>query len=88
MKTIKITRGVERVGSPPTIAPLRWSGETVPQARIGVFVLTALLSGIGMGCDSYANKLKRDEAIASLEVLREEWRGGASSWSSSPTSAT
>ena len=72
MKTIKITRGVERVGTPPTIAPLRWSRETVPHARIGVFVLTALLSGIGMGCDSYANKLKRDEAIASLEVLRQE----------------
>ncbi len=41
-------------------------------ARIKVFMLTPLVIAVAMGCDSYAEKLKRDEAIASLEALRRE----------------
>ena len=41
-------------------------------ARVRVFVLTTLVIAIAMGCDSYADKLKRDGAMASLEVLRQE----------------
>ena len=40
--------------------------------RIKIFALTPLVIAIAMGCDSYAEKLKRDEAIASLEALRRE----------------
>lgn len=41
-------------------------------SRIRVLVLGTLVLTIAMGCESYAEKLKRDEAIASLEVLRRE----------------
>ena len=40
--------------------------------RIRVLVLKTLVTTVAMGCDSYAEKLKRDEAIASLEALRQE----------------
>ena len=72
MKTIKITRGVARVVSPVTILPLRRSTEAVRYARVGVLMVTTLLFASTTGCDSYADKLKRDEAIASLQVLRQE----------------
>ncbi len=41
-------------------------------ARSRVLMLTTLVITTTIGCDAYADKLKRDEAIASLEALRGE----------------
>ena len=76
MKTIEIARTVERVAPPHASAHQLLSGTPVPLGRIGAFVLTALFSASAAGCDFNADRLKRDEAIASLKLLRQEQDSG------------
>ena len=57
--------------TPPAAVPRRGrAGRSVIYAPIRVLGLTTLV--IAMGCESDANKLRSDEAIASLEVSRQE----------------
>ena len=73
MKTIEIVREVERVGAP---GPVWGRQESVTPRSVRGLMLATVFVVLTAGCDSYANKLKRDEAMASLDVSRQEQTAG------------